>query len=112
MDEVYGAMGSSTSTQDVDWWYKLWNNSNDLWNYVNNELNAGKAVTVGTPGDSANLVGSHAYMVDHTYTDGYGTRHVVLRNPWGPNNTGGNPYVDLTAAQLYNSICKVQSAYV
>ena len=111
MDEVYGAMGSGTSTQDVDWWYKLWNNSDDLWNYVNGELNAGKAVTVGTPDGSANLVGSHAYMVDHTYVSG-GVKHVVLRNPWGPNNTGGNPYVDLTADQLFNSICKVQSAYV
>jgi hypothetical protein len=112
MDEAFSAMGVGTNTLDVDWWYKVWNNSNDLWNYVNGELAAGKAVTVGTPGDSANLVGSHAYMVDRTYTDGYGTRHVVLRNPWGPNNTAGNPYVDLTAAQLFNSISRVQSAYV
>lgn len=112
MDEAFSAMGVSTQTQDVDFWYKLWNNSDDLWNYVNGELAAGKAVTIGTPGGSPNLIGSHAYMVDRTYIDGYGTKHVVLRNPWGPNNTGGNPYVDITAAQLYNSISRVQSAWV
>jgi len=108
MDEGFSAMGVGTNTLNVDWWYKTWNNSNDLWNYVTNELNAGKAVTIATPSSSPDLVGNHAYMVDRTYVDGYGTRHVVLRNPWG----GSGAYVDLTAAQLYNSIGTVQSAYV
>jgi hypothetical protein len=112
MDEAFSAMGVSTDSLSVDAWYKIWNNSDDLWNYVNGELAAGKAVTIGTPGGSPNLVGSHAYMVDRTYTDAWGTRHVVLRNPWGPNNTAGNPYVDLTAGQFYNSISRVQSAWV
>jgi Ca2+-binding RTX toxin-like protein len=111
MDEGYSAMGVGTSTLDVNGWYKFWNNSNDLWNYVNGELAAGKAVTIGTPGGSPDLVGSHAYMVDRVYTDGWGTKHVVLRNPWG---NAGNPgaYVDITASQLYNSISRVQSAFV
>ncbi|HEY7115360.1 MAG TPA: C2 family cysteine protease [Tepidisphaeraceae bacterium] len=111
MDEAYSAMGASTSSQDVDWWYKAWHNANDLWNYVSGELGAGKAVTIGTNGDATALVGSHAYMVDHVYTDGWGTRHVVVRNPWG---WAGNPgaYVDITAQQLFDNISKVQSAYV
>ena len=67
---------------------------------------------MGTPSDSANLVGGHAYMVDRAYTGGDGTRRVVLRNPWGRDITGGSPYVDLTAPQLYNSIFAVTSANV
>jgi hypothetical protein len=110
MDEAFSAMGVSTSTQDVDWWYKLWNNANDLWSYVAGQLGAGKAVTIGTPDGSPDLIGSHAYMVDSVYTDWTGTRHVVLRNPHGPSGAFG--YVDLTASQLYNSISRVQSAYV
>jgi Calpain family cysteine protease/RTX calcium-binding nonapeptide repeat (4 copies) len=112
MDEVFGAMGASADTQSVSWWYKLWNNSDDLWNYVKGQLNAGKAVTVGTPDDAGTLVGSHAYMVDMVYVAADGSKHIVLRNPWGPNDTGGQPYVDITAGQLYDNIDIVQSAYV
>ena len=110
MDEGYSAMGVGTNTLNVDGWYKLWNNSNNLWDYVNGELAAGKAVTIGTPGGSPDLVGGHAYMVDRVYVDGYGTRRVVLRNPWG---AAGSPaaYVDISASQFYNSISRVQSAW-
>jgi hypothetical protein len=108
-EEAFSAMGASTTFLWVD---KLSLNPDDLWKYVSGELAAGKAVTVGTPLESANLVGGHSYMVDRAYTDGAGTRHVVLRNPWGRDITGGSPYVDLTAAQLYNSIRSVESASV
>jgi Ca2+-binding RTX toxin-like protein len=113
MSEAFDAMGASTTVSRwVDGWYKASHGATDLWNYVNGELAAGKAVTVSTPGDCPNLVGSHAYTVDRAWTDGSGTRHVVVRNPWGPDNTDGNPYVDLTASQLYDSILVVQSAVV
>jgi hypothetical protein len=36
----------------------------------------------------------------------------VLRNPWGPDNTGGDPYVDLDANTLAASIDEVDSAFV
>jgi hypothetical protein len=112
MDEPFGALGVSTDTLDVSWWYKTWNNSNDLWNYVSGQLNAGKAVTVGTHDGAGTLVGLHAYMVDFAYVAPDGTRRVVLRNPWGNDNTLNMPYVDITASQLFNDIAKVQSAYV
>jgi hypothetical protein len=118
MDEVYGSLNSSTATQDVDWWYKLWNNSDSLWNYVNDRLNEGRSVTVGTHGSPTALVGGHAYMVNRVYWSG-STKMVELRNPWGydggPFATDGNTgdgYVHITAQQLYDSIAKVQSAYV
>ena len=108
MDEVFSALGKATNTLDVNAWYKLFNNATLSWTYVCNELAAGKAVTVGTPSGSPNLVGSHAYEVDYVYTAG--VNHVVLRNPWG---WAGNPaaYVDLTAQQLFDSISRVQSAF-
>ena len=112
MDEVFGAMGVSTDTLDVSWWYKLWNNSDDLWNYVNGQVNAGKAVTVGTHGDATTIVGTHAYMVESTYIAADGSKHIVLRNPWGHNPGSSNAYIDITAGQLFNDIAKVQSAYV
>ena len=113
MDEAFSAMGVGTNTLNVDGWYKFWNNPNNLWDYLCNELAAGKAVTVGTNGGAASpLVGSHAYMVDYVYTAGDGTRRVVLRNPWGANDTGGNPYVDVSATTLFNNIGLVQSAWV
>lgn len=108
MDEAFSALGRSTDSLSVNAWYKLWHEGKDLWNYVNGQLSAGKAVTVATGDDSANLVSNHAYMVDRTYRDSGGTRHVVLRNPWG----GSGAYVDLTGVQLINSINKVQSAFV
>ena len=110
MEECFGAMNTSTTSQDVDWWYKAWNNKDNLWQYVSDRLSEGRAVTIGTNGDATALVGSHAYMVDSVYYSG-STKMVRLRNPWG---AAGNPgaYMDITAQQLFDSINKVQSAYV
>ena len=104
--EAFSAMGAASE------WYFRSQTADDLWKYVSRELAAGKALTASSPMGSANLVGGHAYMVDRAYTDGNGTRHVVLRNPWGRGTPGGNPYVDLTAPQLFNSIHSVNSATV
>ena len=110
MDECYSALGKSTSTLDVDWWYKTWNNADNLWAYVCDRLNEGRSVTVGTHGSASTLVGGHAYMVDSVYYSGT-TKMVRLRNPWG---AAGSPaaYVNITAGQLFNDISRVQSAYV
>jgi hypothetical protein len=68
-------------------------------------------VTVGTHGSPVSgLVGSHAYMVDHVYTVGT-TKMVCLRNPHGAANDPA-AYVHVTAGQLYDSISRVQSAFV
>ena len=118
MDECYSALGSSTATLDVSWWYKTWNNANDLWNYVCDRLVEGRSVTVGTHDSPTSLmVGSHAYMVESVYFDGV-NKMVRLRNPWGydgGSTTDSNPgdaMVTVTAQQLFDSITKVQSAYV
>jgi Ca2+-binding RTX toxin-like protein len=110
MDEAFSAVGASTMTLDVDFWYKAFNNADGLWNYVCARLSEGRAVTVGTHGSPTALVGSHAYMVDSVYYSG-STKMVRLRNPWG---SAGNPgaYVNISAQQLFDSISRVQSAYV
>ena len=110
MEECYSALGRSTSTLNVDFWYKAFNNANNLWDYVTTEVNAGKSVTIGTHGSPSGLIGGHAYMIDYTYMSGT-TRMVRLRNPHG---AAGDPgaYVHITAQQLFDSISKVQSSWV
>src|SRR5436305_4747371 len=34
---------------------------------------------------------------------------ITLRNPWGPDNTGGNPYVTITPANL--AACQIWVAF-
>jgi Ca2+-binding RTX toxin-like protein len=103
-DEVYSALGASSGSVGT-FGFQLMNRPDLLWNYVSNELAAGKSVVASTPGGPPNLVGSHYYEVDRVYVDGSGTRHIVLRNPWGPYN-------DLTDAQFLASVEAVYSAYV
>ena len=110
MDEAFSALNTSTATLDVDWWYKLWNNSDGLWQYVCDRLNEGRAVTVGTHSGASALVGLHAYLVDSVYMSGT-TKMVRLRNPWGGAGAAG-AYVNISAQQLYDSISRVQSSYV
>jgi hypothetical protein len=64
-------------------------------------LAAGDAVTYATNADMANLIGSHAYTVDHVVTDAKGDiTGIVLRNPWGIAGAGSDPngsaYVTVT----------------
>ena len=110
MDEAYSALGTSTTTLDVDGWYKFWNNSDNLWQYVCDRLSEGRSVTVGTHSGASALVGLHAYMVDYVYYSGT-TKMVRLRNPWGGAGSAG-AYVHISAQQLFDSISRVQSSYV
>jgi Ca2+-binding RTX toxin-like protein len=109
--DAFWALGVSSTTTQSTFGYAWMNRPDLLWNYVAGELGAGKAVVACTPGGSTNLVGNHCYEVDSVYVDGSGTRHIVLRNPWG---WAGNPgaYVDLTDAQFLASVDQVDSAYV
>lgn len=57
-------------------------------------------ICTGSVGAGSPLVGSHCYTVTSvTRVNGVVT-NVRVRNPWGGDNTGGNPFVDLTPAQL------------
>jgi hypothetical protein len=54
----------------------------------------------------SNLIGSHAYTVDHVVTDTKGNiTSIVLRNPWGiagaGTNPNGSPYVTVTPTVLF-----------
>jgi hypothetical protein len=69
-------------------------------------LAAGDAVTYATTSDMSNLIGSHAYTVDHVATDSKGNiTGIVLRNPWGIAGAGpnpnGSPYVTVTPTLLF-----------
>jgi hypothetical protein len=63
-------------------------------------LSAGDAVTYATSADMANLLGGHAYTVDHVASDAHGNiTGLVLRNPWGvdgADNLNNNGYVTVT----------------
>ena len=70
------------------------------------DLTNGRAVTMGTRGDTGDVpvMGAHAYMVDSVVTDSLGTiTHLRLRNPWGTDDFAGHGpddgYILLTAAQ-------------
>ncbi len=99
MDEVYAALGKNANT--------LWsaNNGNALLTWMQQQLAAGKSVTmaVGNVPAGAPLIGDHAYMVDAVIKDVNGNMTLRLRNPWGVDgagNDGANDgYVTITAAQ-------------
>jgi hypothetical protein len=80
-------------------------------------LAQGKAVTVSTKASATAMVHRHVYTVYRTFTSN-GTRYVTLRNPWGhdTNDPAGDPtndgYVTVTAATLFSSITKAESATV
>jgi hypothetical protein len=70
------------------------------------DLADGRAVTMGTRGDTGDvpIMGAHAYMVDSVVTDSSGRiTHLRLRNPWGTDDFAGHGpsdgYILLTAEQ-------------
>jgi Ca2+-binding RTX toxin-like protein len=111
--DVFERLGSAQETRGLLEFSFIGGGANYLWDYINASLGAGRAVTIATPDrDAGPLVKNHVYMVDYVYLAADGTRRIVLRNPWGPNNTNGNPYVDLSATQLFNNITRVCTAQV
>lgn len=88
---------------------------NSMVSWLQTQLDANKAVTIGTPGVQAGvrLVGGHAYTVDHIINNNDGTYGIVLRNPWGSDGVGSDGiddgYVTITGAQLYAN-CSGMSA--
>ena len=104
MDESYTALGSRNTG--------IWSgNATDLINQIGNALKSGQSVTfaVGNPPAGTNLVGDHAYTVDHLNRDSKGVvMSVTLRNPWGvdgySSTDGANDgYVTVTVAQFFTA---------
>ena len=78
----------------------------DLLQQLSSLLAKGDAVTFATQSNMSNLIGSHAYTVDHVVTDTKGNiTSIVLRNPWGiagaGTNPNGSPYVTVTPTVLF-----------
>jgi hypothetical protein len=112
MSEAYAATGSTSNriysgTSSADWF-----------NQISAALASGQSVTPATGGNpQANLVGSHAYTVDHVGYHAAGNAYLVLRNPWGfdgYSSTDGvnDGYVTVSLAQAYASASGVICANV
>jgi hypothetical protein len=113
MSEAFTAMGKPASST----WTAL--NSDDLISKIENLLSQNQSVTAAcfTSPAGSNMVTSHAYTVDHVVTNEDGTKSVVVRNPWGVDNSTSNDgandgYVTLTAAQAFAALTYLTSAAV
>jgi Calpain family cysteine protease len=57
---------------------------------ITSALQSGQAVTAATNGNDTSLfVGNHAYSITNAYTASSGEQRVIVRNPWGFDNYGG-----------------------
>ena len=88
---------------------------------MQNDLNAGRAVTLSTPPGvvGSDLVSLHVYAVDHVNFDANGTATgVVLRNPWGrdgngtPSDGADDGWVTVSAHDIYWTWVTMDSAAV
>jgi hypothetical protein len=61
-----------------------------VYNEIQSELAAGKAVTASTNSNATGLVASHCYSVVGVSTDANGNMFVTVRNPWGVDGTGAD----------------------
>jgi len=108
MGEVFTALGQN---QQQSAWNDDFSNASDFINWVEQQLNGGKTVTLGITNYSGplNLVNGHAYTVTRVQTNSDGSKQLVIRNPWGldgyRSEDGRNDgYVTLTAAQAHAAI--------
>jgi hypothetical protein len=97
------AMRQINATSVGQNYYAAGSNAATVANDVYNHWNAYQSCTIctGTVPPGSPLVGGHCYTVTAVNRDAWGNvTSIVVRNPWGGDNTGGNPYVTLTPAQL------------
>src|SRR6202035_3300537 len=91
------------------------NCGDDLVQYIDDQLGAGRAVTFGT-NDGGPLVGGHVYSVVDAYDDpNTGEPIVEVRNPWGsdgPNSDGYNWYDAGDVINQMNGICSADVSSV
>ena len=73
--------------------------ANNIYNAYRNWKPA--VVSVGSVPAGSKLVGGHAYTVVAAVRNSAGVvTSITLRNPWGGDDTGGNPFVTVTPAEL------------
>jgi hypothetical protein len=93
----YYAAGSSSTTV-----------ANDIYSHWNAYQSC--TICTGTVPSGSPLVASHCYTVYSVTRNSSGVvTSITLRNPWGADNTGGNPFVTLTPAQL--AACQLWVAF-
>ena len=111
MSEAYADLGVTSSSIFAS-------SATDWFNQISSALSAGQSVTFATlTSTQGNLVGSHAYTVDHVGYDASGNAYLVLRNPWGMDGystTDGvnDGYVTVSLATAYNIASGVTRAMV
>jgi hypothetical protein len=111
MSEAYAALGVNSSSIFAS-------SATDWFNQISSALSAGQSVTFATlTSTQGNLVGSHAYTIDHVGYDASGNAYLVLRNPWGMDGystTDGvnDGYVTVSLMTAYNSTSGVSRAMV
>jgi hypothetical protein len=106
------ALRAFNATNVGEHYYAAGSNAATVANDVYAHWNSYQACTIctGTVTASSGLVANHCYTVVSVSRDAYGTvTSMTLRNPWGNDNTGNNPYVTLTAAQL--AACQIWVAW-
>src|SRR5262249_39704984 len=84
-------------------YYAPGSDATTLANDIYTHWNAYQSCTVwtGTVPSGSRLVASHAYSVISVNRDWSGNvTSVLLRNPWGADNTDGNPYLTVTPAEM------------
>lgn len=84
-------------------YYAAGSNATTVANDVYNHWNSYQSCTICTGSVPAGslLLGNHCYTVTSVTRNAAGTvTSITMRNPWGNDNTGGNPYVVLTPAQM------------
>jgi hypothetical protein len=82
--------------------------ANDIYNHWNAYQSC--SICTGTVPSGSPLVASHCYSVVSVSRDAWGNvTSILVRNPWGGDNTGGNPYLSLTPAQL--AACQIWVAF-
>ncbi len=87
-------------------------NSAPVANSIFDHWNSHQSCSIGTGSVPAGskLVGSHVYTVVSVSRNAAGqVTSIMVRNPWGENDTNGNPYVNLSGADL--AACQIWVAW-
>jgi hypothetical protein len=96
LDEAMHAFGVTNITANT-FGHNPFRSGTDMFNWISNQLQAGKIVTFGTGNvgedNGTPCVGGHAYSVVGFTHDSMGNPYLVLRNPWssdGPMQMGAD----------------------
>jgi hypothetical protein len=102
------AMRAFNATSVGQNYYAPGSNATTLANDVYSHWNAYQSCTIctGTVASGSPLVANHCYTVTSVSLNSSGAvTSITVRNPWGGDDTAGNPYLTLTPAQI--AVCQI-----